>query len=89
MRVLSRVVEKIYIQFSSSSPFAEPEGMEVSQDIPEHSSDSDSNFLTKDFVTWTPSKKELPLYNQILQQESASVVESDLSSNNGIEVQDF
>ena len=76
-------------QFSSSSPFAEPESVEVSQDIPEHSSDSDSNFSTEDFVSWTPGKKELPSYNQLLQQESASVVESDLSSNNGIEVQDF
>ena len=75
-------------QFSSSSPFAEPEGMEVGQDIPEQSSDSDSNFSTEESVNWTPGRKAMPSHNQILLQESASI-ESDLSSYNGHESQDF
>ena len=75
-------------QFTSSSPFTEPEGMEMSQDIPEQSSDSDSNFSTEELARWTPSNKELSSYNQMHLQESASV-ESDLSSYNGHEILDF
>ena len=75
------------VQFSSSSPFTESEGMEMNQDVPEQSSDSDSNFSAEEFVRWTPSKKELS-YNQIHLQESASV-ESDLSSYNDPEILDF
>ena len=45
--------------------FTEPEGMEMSQDIPEHSSDSDSNVSTEELVRWTPSNKELSSYNQM------------------------
>ena len=74
--------------FSSSSPFAEPKGMEMSQDVPEQSSDSESNFSTEESVNWTPGRKEMPSYNQILLQESASI-ESDMSSYNGHDSQDF
>ena len=76
------------VPFTSSSPFTEPEGMEMSQYMSEQSSDSDSNFSTEEFVRWTPSKNELSSYNQIHSQESASV-ESDLSSYNGHEILDF
>ena len=78
------------VQFISSSPFTEPdhEGMEMNQDIPEQSSDSDSNFSTEELVRWTPSNKELLSYNQMHLQEPASV-ESDLSSYNGHETPDF
>lgn len=76
-------------QFSSSSSFpVEPEDMGMSQDVPEQSSDSDSNFSAEELVSWTPSKKELSTYNQIHSQESASI-ESDLSSYNGHDTSDF
>ena len=62
----------------------------MSQDIPKHSSDSDSNVSTEELVRWTPSNKELSSYNQIHLQESWSAcVESDLSSYNGHEILDF
>ena len=79
-------------QFSSSPPPAEPEleaSVEMSQDLPEQSSDSDSNFSTEEFVRWTPGKEELLSYNQLHLQESAGSVESDLSSYNGQEMMDF
>ena len=62
--------------------------MEISQDVPEQSSDSDSNFSTEESLNWTPGRKEMPSYNQILLQESASI-ESGLSSYSGHESQDF
>ena len=70
------------VQFGSSSPFTEPEGMEMIQDEPDNSSDSDSNFSTVEFLRWAPNKKD------IMAQESASIA-SDLSSYNGHEALDF
>lgn len=75
-------------QFSSSSPFTEPDGMTMGQDAPEQSSDSDSDFSAEEIVSWTPGKKELSSYNQMQLQDSAST-ESDLSSYNGRETPDF
>ena len=60
----------------------------MSQDVPEQSSDSDSNFSTEESVNWTTGRKEMPSYNQIVLQESASI-ETDLSNYNGHESQDF
>jgi len=65
-------------QFNSSSPFTEPDGVTMGQDLPEQSSDSDSDFSAEKLMSWTPGKKELS-YNQIQSQEPASM-ESDLSS---------
>ena len=77
-------------QFSSSSPFNEPDATSLSQGLPDQSSsDSDSNFSAEEMVSWTPDKKELSSYSQIHLQESASIESDDLSSCNDHETLDF